>query len=1434
MGEQDRQELESLMRELREARKRNSELESMLEEAKSRERILRESEEDYRSLFSDSRDAILVVSRDGIILKYNHSFLDLSGYSADEVLGTNVLSLYANPSDRTRFQREIEEKGYVKDFPWTMVDKQGVRKHCLFSSSLRKDSKGAVIGYQSIIRDISESLAAQRRLEEADEFNQKMLTGSPVGVITYGADGKCTSANVAAAEIVGSTLEEVLGQNFRTIECWKTSGLAEDAEDVLNTGAERRRDIQIKTGFGKEVLLDCRLCRFSSNNRPHLLMILNDITDLKLAEDHLAKQNKFLNTVLEALSHPFYVLDAQDHTVLMANTAALKGVSIEGLTCHGLTHERPSPCDGVEHPCPIEEVKSTKKPVTYEHLHVDRNGGLRNFEIHAHPMFDDQGEVTRIIEYAFDITDRLRTLDALKDSEARYRSVVENAVKGIYRSTREGRFISANPSMARILAYESVPDLLESVTDFQRQLYVDPNSRPELLRLMDEQGAVKDFETRWYRKDGSEVWINLTSRAVRDEKGNLLYIEGMCEDITERKLAQQRLENALEFQSQLLNTAATAIFTVDADRRITSVNEEFCRLTGFATADVLGKVCTTFCGEPCTEHCSLFDPLRGERILHKQVKIRRRDGKPLIVLKNADLVYDNNGCVTGGIESFVNVTDLIEASELASLEAGKLRAMIEGMEEGVVVADAEGIITEVNRWFLERIGLKREDVIKKDMWTFHPRTERTQAVRDLVAAYRRGKTRELREITRELLGMYVSLRVQPIFEGNDFKGVILNVIDVSDLVEARAVAEKASKSKSEFLANMSHEIRTPINGIVGMTELALNTELTEEQRDYLDTLKISANALLKLIEDILDFSKIEAGKLDLIHTSFSLRDSLAETLTMLAAQAHGKGLELAYDVPFDIPDALIGDPGRLRQIMVNLVGNAIKFTQEGEVTVTVAMESKTNNHAVLHFTVNDTGIGIPFEKQNLIFEAFEQADGSTTRKYGGTGLGLAISRQLAKMMGGHVWVESEPDKGSRFHFTVSFELQPTSPVMRTSKQARNLEGLFVLVVDDNRTNRTILEKTLLYWKMKPTAAASAREALEALEQAHKRGTPFSVMLTDCLMPEMDGFQLVDEINKHPEISAPRIIMLTSAGERGDVRRSRDLGVAAYLLKPVSQSDLLDTISRALQFPFSKEISTARATQLSIPESSRSLRILVAEDNPVNQKLATKILQKMGHRVTVVGDGKKAVETLGQGTFDLVMMDVQMPVMNGFEATQTIRAQEKHSGKHIPIVAMTAHAMKGDRERCLEAGMDGYVSKPIDLQDLYHAIEGLVPASNEGEKEVSCEHSRAELVNRELLLDRVAGDMDLLLEVVDLFMDDSRRLLDRIREAVTEKDAEELERAAHALKGSVLNFEARTVADIARNLETMGRNRDLAQAESEVAELEKQMGALRAELKGITG
>ena len=556
-------------------------------------------------------------------------------------------------------------------------------------------------------------------------------------------------------------------------------------------------------------------------------------------------------------------------------------------------------------------------------------------------------------------------------------------------------------------------------------------------------------------------------------------------------------------------------------------------------------------------------------------------------------------------------------------------------------------------------------------------------------------------------------------------------------------------------------------------------------------------------------------------------------MTMLAAQAHKKGLELIYDVPFDVPDTLLGDPGRLRQILVNLVGNSIKFTQEGEVEVALELESETDDHAVLHFTVRDTGIGIPIEKQIKIFEAFEQADGSTTRKYGGTGLGLTITRQLVNMMGGRVWIESEPDKGSRFHFTVSCELQPKSSELELPEPAINLEGIPVLVVDDNLTNRLILEKTLLHWKIMPTVVASAAEALEALHEAHSRGTPFRLMLTDCMMPEMDGFELIDDINQHPEISTPTIILLTSSGERGDAAKCVSLGVAAYLLKPISQSVLRLTIAKVLQLPSGTAEIKSLVTRHSIRESRKRLRILLAEDNAVNQKLATKLLEKMGHGVSVVGDGKKALDALEQGGFDLVMMDVQMPVMDGFEATRIIRKQEEGTGTHVPIVAMTAHAMKGDREKCLESGMDGYVSKPIDPKDLFETIDNLFQTTEGDEKHEPDTGLREGIIDREAMLERVGGDMDLLRELVDLFMDDSLRLVDRISKALATKDADELEKAAHGLKGSVLNFEAKSVADVAQALETMGKNRDLTQTQNVVAELQKQIESLRAELKAMT-
>jgi signal transduction histidine kinase/DNA-binding response OmpR family regulator/ligand-binding sensor domain-containing protein len=543
----------------------------------------------------------------------------------------------------------------------------------------------------------------------------------------------------------------------------------------------------------------------------------------------------------------------------------------------------------------------------------------------------------------------------------------------------------------------------------------------------------------------------------------------------------------------------------------------------------------------------------------------------------------------------------------------------------------------------------------------------------------------------------------------------LLVSHIRQLRAAKLAAEAASLSKSAFLANMSHEIRTPMNGIMGMTDLALGTALTAEQQDYLVTAKTSADQLLTLLNDILDFSKIEARKLDISPVDFPLRDCVADSLHTLTERAEAKGLSLLCRVAPEAPDEMVGDPGRLRQILINLVGNAIKFTERGEVLVEITVGPAGGGDAVmLHVRVADTGIGIPPDKQKTVFEAFEQADASTTRRFGGTGLGLAISRRLAELMGGRIWVESPradltgeaPGPGCAFHFTVAMALGQAPPQSAVAP----LAGVPVLIVDDNPTNRAVMVEMLRAQGMRPMAVDGGESAMAMLDQARAVGCPFPLAILDFQMPGMDGFTLAERIRAHPELRATRLFMLTSAGQRGDAARCKDTGIEVYLLKPVKQSALLEAIGRALGRPVAPGL--ASLTRHSLNESRPKLRVLLAEDNAVNQKLAIRLLEKQGHSVTLAKDGREAVEAVEKGEFDVVLMDVQMPNMSGLEATAAIRALERATGKRVPIVAMTAHAMKGDEDRCLEAGMDGYVSKPIRPGHLMEVIANVTSSGGE--------------------------------------------------------------------------------------------------------------------------
>ena len=788
-----------------------------------------------------------------------------------------------------------------------------------------------------------------------------------------------------------------------------------------------------------------------------------------------------------------------------------------------------------------------------------------------------------------------------------------------------------------------------------------------------------------------------------------------------------RTEEALAHERNLLRTLIDNIpdyiYVKDAEGRFLIANTALARRMGAARAEeLLGRTDSDYYPRDVAARYAEDERevmRSGLPVINREESTQDAAGNTRWLLTTEVPLRDGQGNTVGLVGMGRDITGRKQAEESLAHERHLLRTLIDHTPDFIYVKDTESRFLLANLPLAHLMGRATDkELLGRTDFDSYPEELAGAYYKDEQALMRSGQPLINREEPGRdaagnptwLLSTKVPLR--------DAEGKVAGLVGIgrditqrkqaeADLIKAKEAAEAGNRAKSQFLANMSHEIRTPMNGILGMTDLVLDTALTREQREYVEMVKVSANSLLTVINDILDFSKIEAGKLDLDLIDFNLRDSLDETARAFAVEAHQKGLELVCDVHPDVPVAVVGDPTRLRQVVTNLLSNAVKFTERGEVVLRVETEHREGDGVLLHFVVRDTGIGIPPEKRELIFEPFAQADGSLTRRYGGTGLGLTISARLVEMMQGRLWVESEAGRGSQFHFTARFDLgksiaRPLALAPGASEAL--LRDVPVLVVDDNATNRQILERTLARWGMRPALADRVEAALGALRQAKAAGKPFTLVLTDCHMPEADGFVLADRIKRNPELAEATIMMLTSGGRPGDAERCRQWGIAAYLTKPVRQPELWEAVLSVLSRKGLEAGRSSLVTRHSLREGRRGLRVLLAEDSAVNRTLVDRLLSKRGHTVLAVSNGRDALAALETQTFDLLLIDVQMPDLDGFEATAAIREQERATGKRLPVLALTGHAAPGYGERCLAAGMDGYISKPIHAQELFDAID----------------------------------------------------------------------------------------------------------------------------------
>ncbi|MGD0920158.1 MAG: PAS domain S-box protein [Terriglobia bacterium] len=1303
-------------------------------------------------------------------------------------------------------------------------------------------------------------------------FRRIILDGQPVGTIYIESDLsemdlrlKRYAGIVGLVMLVSSFVAFLLSSKLQRVVSEPILGLAQTAKAVslgknysIRAVKHNQDELGLLVDGFNEMLAqiqarDDKLQR----HREHLeeevaartaeLRALN--AQLTVAEGKAAQERNLLRTLIDTLPDYIFVKDTESRLILnnIAHQHLLRARSQEEVV--GKTDfDFFSPELAARYRADEQEVIRSGQPlVAREEPTVTSEGKQQWLLTSKVPFRDSYGKIAGIVGISRDVTERKRAEEILRESEEKFRGLFQSAAEGILVANLETKkFVYANPAVCRMLGYTEEELVHMGVSDIHPQQDLEWVMADFMAQARGEKKLASAIPC--LRKDGTAIYADVNaSRLVIDGKDCSV---GFFTDITARKRAEEALRTSEERSRIVAASISDLIYEWDLKDKVDWYGDVD-SLMGYPA----GGFPRTLNGWAAALHpedkervwVAVENQLKGVAPYDfEEYRIAEKDGGWRWWSARGTVLRDEQGQPRSWIGAVTDITERKRAEETLRESEERFRGLFQGAAEGILVANLETKkFVYANPAVCRMLGYTEEELVHMGVSDIHPPQDLERVVAEFMAQVRGEKTlaSALPCLRKDGTTIYADINASRlVVDGEDcsvgfFTDITARRRAEEGLVEAKDAAEAATRAKSEFLANMSHEIRTPMNGIIGMTELALDTELSPEQREYLVMVKDSADNLLTLINDILDFSKIEAGKLGLDLIDFNLHDMLGNTMRTLAPRASAKGLELVCLTPPSVPRDLVGDPGRLRQILVNLAGNAIKFTERGEVVVRVEIQSQTEAGVDLHFAVTDTGIGIPREKQQLIFEAFAQADASTTRKYGGTGLGLTITSQLVKMMGGRIWVDSKPGQGSTFHFTAHFGLAPAPTKPHALRETVCLRDMPVLVVDDNATNRRILEAMLTHWVMQPTLAEGGREALGYMDAARNAGKPYPLVLIDAQMPDMDGFALAEQIKQDPTLAGATIMLLTSAGQRGDAARCRELGIAVYLIKPIRQSELLEAILLALGRPSREGERPVVLTRHSLREARRKLRVLVAEDNVVNQALVVRLLEKQGHTVVVARNGKEALAILENSAgraFDCVLMDVQMPEMDGFEATAAIRQKEEASGIHLPIIAMTAHAMKGDRERCLAAGMDGYVSKPIEPKELFEALEGFEPSPRKDEERADGLGPVEPVWDFSAALARVDGDAELLGELARLFLGDCARLVSAIEAAVAGRDSEALERAAHALRSAIGNFDAQAALEAALKLEIMGREGHVAEAEEACAALERQVERLKPALAHLGG